>query len=148
MKLSNQLTGTAGEYLAAGELSLRGYIASISLRNAKGLDILISSEISYKSISVQVKTTKNKNPTWMLSKKNEDIISPSFFYIFVRLKPEGTRPDFHIVPSRIVAKSIKDFHQVFLGRKSTNKETTMRKFNDSAGTYLEKWSVLDIPNAA
>ncbi len=37
-KLASTLVGVAGEYLVAGELSLRGYIASITLRNSKGID--------------------------------------------------------------------------------------------------------------
>ncbi|PIW68446.1 MAG: aspartate ammonia-lyase, partial [Candidatus Omnitrophica bacterium CG12_big_fil_rev_8_21_14_0_65_42_8] len=40
MKVLNPiLSGVAGEYLVAGELSRRGYIASITLRNSKGVDI-------------------------------------------------------------------------------------------------------------
>jgi hypothetical protein len=34
-KVSSILTGVSGEYFAAAELSRRGYIASITLRNNK-----------------------------------------------------------------------------------------------------------------
>lgn len=37
-KLSSVLSGVAGEYYVAAELSKRGYIASITLRNTKGVD--------------------------------------------------------------------------------------------------------------
>ena len=36
-KVSSILTGVAGEYFAAAELSRRGYVASITLRNTKGI---------------------------------------------------------------------------------------------------------------
>ena len=36
---SSILTGVSGEYFAAAELSRRGYVASITLRNTKGIDI-------------------------------------------------------------------------------------------------------------
>ena len=36
-KVSSILVGVAGEYFAAAELSRRGYIASITLRNTKGI---------------------------------------------------------------------------------------------------------------
>ena len=38
-KVSSILTGVSGEYFAAAELSRRGYVASITLRNTKGIDI-------------------------------------------------------------------------------------------------------------
>ena len=42
LRLSPGLCGTAGEYFVAAELSRRGYVASITLRNARGIDILAS----------------------------------------------------------------------------------------------------------
>jgi hypothetical protein len=36
MKPSSQLTGVAGEYFVAAELSRRGFIASITMRNSQG----------------------------------------------------------------------------------------------------------------
>jgi hypothetical protein len=39
------LTGVAGEYFVAAELSRRGYIASISLRNTRGIDILVTNQM-------------------------------------------------------------------------------------------------------
>ena len=40
MKPSSQLTGVAGEYFVAAELSRRDLIASITMRNSPGIDIL------------------------------------------------------------------------------------------------------------
>jgi len=51
------LRGVAGEYLVAGELSKRNFIASITLRNTKGMDILASNSDASKSVGIQVKTT-------------------------------------------------------------------------------------------
>jgi len=39
-RVSPILVGVAGEYFVAAELSSLGYIASITLRNTKGIDIL------------------------------------------------------------------------------------------------------------
>ena len=38
-KLDPVLAGVSGEYFVAAELSKRGYIASITLRNTKGIDV-------------------------------------------------------------------------------------------------------------
>jgi hypothetical protein len=44
MKLESTQVGVAGEYFVAAELSLRGYIASITLRNTRGIDIIASTK--------------------------------------------------------------------------------------------------------
>ena len=54
-KVSSILTGVAGEYFAAAELSRRGYVASITLRNTKGIDIIATNEEGSKTINIQVK---------------------------------------------------------------------------------------------
>ena len=143
MPLSNQLTGTAGEYFVAAELSRRGYIASISLRNAKGVDILVTSEDSNETLNIQVKTAKNKKAIWILSKKNETIISDRFFYILVLLPPDDMqRPHFYIVPSKRVARYISVFHKRHLA--AGNQGSDMRKFRDRFNRYLEKWDQVSI----
>ena len=55
-KIPSVLTGVAGEYFVAAELSRRGYIASISLRNTRGIDILATNQDGSRSITIQCKT--------------------------------------------------------------------------------------------
>ena len=69
-KVSSILTGVSGEYFAAAELSRRGHIASITLRNTKGIDIVASSEDGSKTINIQVKTRSKNTKGWMLNKKS------------------------------------------------------------------------------
>lgn len=71
ISLENTLVGVAGEYLVAGELSLRGYLASITLRNSRGIDIIASNADASKKVSIQVKTNSNGNPSWLLNQKAE-----------------------------------------------------------------------------
>ena len=98
--LSTTLTGVAGEYLVAGELSRRGWIASITLRNTKGVDILVTSEDDLsRSVGIQVKTNRSSKPQWLLNKKAEEISNLVVFYALVRLM-EGGIPQYHIVPAR------------------------------------------------
>ena len=78
-KLESNLVGVAGEYLVAGELSLRGYIASITLRNSRGIDIIASSADGSKSISIQVKTNSDGRKSWILNKKSEDYFSEDHY---------------------------------------------------------------------
>ncbi len=146
-KSSNILTGVSGEYFVAAELSRRGYIASITLRNTRGIDVLCSNEDASKQVSIQVKTTQKSHNSWILDKKSEDYYSPKHFYVFVSLNGIE-QPKFFIVPSKIVAKTVKKSHQKWLHGKSKTgkkrKDSSMRKFHDDEGKYLNKWDLLGL----
>jgi hypothetical protein len=142
-KLETTLVGVAGEYLVAGELSLRGYIASITLRNSRGIDIIASNSEGTKSISVQVKTNSSGAKKWMLNKKAEEFYSRNHYYIFVALGQLNERPCFHIVPSKVVAERLVRTHTEWInGTKkdgTERKDTPMRIFRDRENKYLEAW---------
>jgi hypothetical protein len=147
-KLESQLVGVAGEYLVAGELTLRGYLASITLRNSRGIDIIASSSDAIKSISIQVTTNSDGRPSWILNKKSETFFSNNHFYILVAISKLGIRPNFHIIPSEIVARKVREDHDKWLqGTKrdgSDRKNTTMRKFYDWDNEFLERWDFLGL----
>ncbi len=148
MKLSNGIIGVAGEYFVAAELSKLGYVASITLRNTKGIDILVSSEDGSKTRAIQVKSSMGKDQSWLLSKKAEGDYNANLFYIFVNMKDSNLRADYYIVPSKVVAEFLRKSHADWLRipKKSgqARKDTTMRKFADKESKYLEKWSLLGL----
>ncbi len=147
-KLEPNLVGVAGEYLVAAELTMRGHLASITLRNSRGVDILASSADGLKSASFQVKTNSDGSAKWMTGKKAEDFHAPNHYYVFVALADIGDRPRFHIVPSQIVAETVKASHAQWLaGTKrdgSARKDSSMRVFRDTDNTFLENWQVIDL----
>nr|WP_298999285.1 hypothetical protein [uncultured Allomuricauda sp.] len=147
-KLETQLVGVAGEYLVAGELTLRGHLASITLRNSRGIDIIASNSDAQKTVSIQVKTNSDGRPSWILNKKSETFFSENHFYVFVAISSLGQRPNFHIIPSKIVAKTVKEGHENWLqGTKrdgGQRKNTPMRKFYDWDNEFLERWDLLGL----
>ena len=147
-KVSNILVGVSGEYFVAAELSRRGYIASITLRNTKGIDIVASSENGDKSVNIQVKSTSKKGIGWLLSKKAETVKDKNIFYVFVDLNEDEKLPIFHIVPCRDVAKKVKDGHQNWLktpGKKGQkHKDTNIRVWYASDNKYLNRWDLLKL----
>ncbi|MEM7335176.1 MAG: hypothetical protein AAF490_24065 [Chloroflexota bacterium] len=151
IKLESTLVGVAGEYLVAGELTLRGFIASITLRNSRGVDIIVTNAEATKSVSIQVKTNSNGQKLWMVNKKAESYFSDTNFYIFVTLQSLNERPAYHIVPSQFVATHVTENHAKWLlGIKkdgSPRKDTSMRKFSDDKGKYLEAWHLLRLSHA-
>ena len=72
MSTTSLLAGVAGEYFVAAELSRRGFIASITLRNTRGIDIVATNKAAERTITIQCKTSRNDAKTWMLGDKNED----------------------------------------------------------------------------
>lgn len=142
------LTGVAGEYFVAAELSRRGYIASISLRNTRSIDILATNQDGSRSITIQCKTGKGNRRKWILNDKAESFESPKHFYVFVSLGDPTERPRFHIVPSKVVAERTQKGHREWLktpGKKGQpHRDTPMRQFADLNDDFLEKWELLGL----
>jgi len=145
-KLTSILAGVSGEYFVAAELSRRGFIASISLRNTRGIDILVTNQEGSKSFTIQCKTSQKKNKKWVLSDKSETFFSENHFYVFVSLGNLEEQPDFHIVPSKVVAETISKSHREWLNSlgKSGQKrnDSSMRNFLDKDDIYLGRWELL------
>ncbi len=146
--LSLILGGVSGEYFVAAELSRRGYVASITLRNTRGIDILATNAEATRSVGIQVKTNRGKKKDWMLSQKAEDNRSKTLFYVFVNLNGSNQRPDYHVVPSKVVADCVTRDHQVFkasLDREGKlHGESSIRKFKDPENKYRDRWDLLGL----
>ena len=147
-QLETTLVGVTGEYFVAAELSIRGYLASVTLRNSRGIDIIASNSDASRSVSIQVKTSKGGEANWILNKKAESYYAENHYYVFVVLHAVGHRPDFHVVPSKVVSDYTSTFHKQWLaGSKkdgSARKDSNMRVFRDPEGLYKETWGVLGL----
>lgn len=145
MKKNNISTGNAGEYFVAGELERHGYTVAVPMSNTKDFDVLAIDRDSYKQFAIQVKTTSYKQKVWSLGKKNETLEGDNIIYFFVSLN-ELDIPEYHIVPSSIVAKTIREEHQEWLktpGRHGQpHNDNDMRKFADKDDKYLNNWDCL------
>jgi len=145
---TKQLTGVAGEYYVAAELSKRGYVGSITLRNTDGIDILASNSDGSRTVAIQVKTKSDHLKGWTLNAKAENLYNPKLFYIFVNLNNDQTPPDYHIVKSKVVANFVKKGHEKWLrtpGKQGqVHNDTNMRKFRDKECKYKDKWSTLGL----
>ena len=137
--------GNAGEYFVAAELERRGFSVAVPMSNVQLFDLLIFHRETNKQFAIQVKTTHSHKKEWVLSKKNETIIGHNIFYIFVCMNGLEN-PEYHIVPSEVVAKKISEGHNVWLntpGRKGRKHNTTsIRKFDDYNDEFLNKWELL------
>lgn len=152
-------TGLAGEFYTLAQLTHRELVATLTLGNTKGVDILVTNEELNSLYKVEVKTTLNKPRKeklfgdeeffmWTMGKKHEDIQDKNLVYCFVYLESPNTLPRFFIVPSIEVAEYVKWQHEYWLStRTKTVKETTMRTFRipkSDPNHYENNWKLLGI----
>lgn len=104
--MNSQLTGMAGVYYAAAELTRLGFIVSITARNTRGPDLLVMDQACQNAWSVQVKTNVKKRNSWRLGQERSLISSATYLFIFVTLNGSD-KPDFMVVPSGVVAAKMK-----------------------------------------
>ncbi|MFH1365986.1 MAG: hypothetical protein ABIG99_01180 [Patescibacteria group bacterium] len=115
------LSGIAGEYFVAGELSRRGYIASITLKNTAHIDVLASN--GKKAVNIQVKTRCiERAKGWDLGDKPLEYkeFSNNIFYVLVEshLDPNNKEIGYYVIPKNKLNKQIEE---KFLLWKSKNK---------------------------
>ena len=95
--MDKTLEGLAGEYYVLAQLTHRNLVATLTLSNTKGVDILVTNQDLNKLYKVEVKTTgetpkheslfgPHKFYMWQMSEKHERIVDKQLFYCFVALK--------------------------------------------------------------
>ncbi len=148
-KLSPTLVGIAGEYFVAGELSRRGLIAAVTLRNTRGIDILVSRPGGKTSATIQVKTSLSRTASWLLNKSDEVPKGPNHYYVFVVLNGRDGQPEYHVVKGDVVANRCRTEHQDWLKEKKRDgaerKDTDMRVFQPRPGEdFRDRWDDIEV----
>ena len=137
--------GNAGEYFVAGELERRGYTVALPMSNVKDFDVLAIDRETYVQFAIQVKTARYRKKHWILTKKCEELRGKNIFYVFVSLNELDT-PEYHIVPSKVVADTVKASHQKWLDtpgkRGQRHNDSSIRTFEDEDCMYLGRWDLL------
>ncbi|WP_063796698.1 hypothetical protein [Chondromyces crocatus] len=148
LRLRKDVAGNAGVLFVAAELSRRGLTALPTIRNTEGVDLIASEPNGGRSVALQVKTNQSRKTKWLLSKKNETLVSSTLFYVFVNLGLPGECPRFFVVPSETVAHTIKTSHQAWLNtpRRDGNPhpDGSLRAFFDQQEKHLDNWAVLGL----
>jgi hypothetical protein len=103
------ISGMAGEFLVAGELSRRGYPVSITMGKAKTVDIHADAQEG-KTFRVNVKASRYRT-SWPI-KVDEEKVDENLYYIFVYLRSEKEisekkPPEYFIVSAKdIISKKL------------------------------------------
>lgn len=142
---TNVLTGSAGEYFVAAELSRRGVVAALTMSGTDAFDILAVNKAG-DSYSIQVKTTQyEKKLRWLLSSKDEK--PKADFYVFVNLNGTEKQPDYYIMPATEVAAAIKEEHETWLAKPkrdgTAHKPINMRQIIiDQQDKSKDRWYLI------
>jgi len=140
--------GIAGEYFVAAELSRRGYIAAITLRNTPKVDILASN--GEKTVNIQVKTRRtDKMNGWNFG--GEELKSrqewSKIFYVLVEISsnPVEKAVGYYVVPKNELNERIeKNFQKWISGvnlrnGKPRKSKVRMFKLNEHLDFLVEKY---------
>jgi hypothetical protein len=139
------ITGVAGEYFVAAELSRRGWIATVTLKNTPNIDAIATTPDGLRSINIQVKTRSIKNRQgWILNRSIEKLLPGENLYIaFVDLKGIDERPDFYLIRRNLFSKWIADRHSQWLatpGRSGrVHVDNPIRAFDRPQFKHFEKY---------
>jgi Holliday junction resolvase-like predicted endonuclease len=110
------ITGVAGEYFVAAELSRRGWIATVTLKNTPTIDVVATTQDGERTVVIQVKTRSIHNRKgWVFGKGMERTVAQKNFYIaFVDLMGIDEKPDYYLIPKNLFARWISKGHQEWL----------------------------------
>ena len=110
------ITGVSGEYFVAAELSRRGWVAVLTLKNTPNIDLIATTPNGERTINIQVKTRSVGNRQgWILNKSIEETVPGDNFYIaFVDLKGIDSMPDYYLIPKNLFAEWIAKGHRDWL----------------------------------
>jgi len=121
-------TETVSMYLTAAELAKNGFTVAVTSRNAQGVDLLARGPKG-KVVGIQTKGNGRPDSWWVTGQKVAS--ERALFFVFVNLRGEE-RPEFYVVPSRVVARSIRSH-----GRKGEWYGW------DRDERWREKWRILE-----
>ncbi|MFQ6773131.1 MAG: hypothetical protein ACLRFG_01480 [Clostridia bacterium] len=153
--LSQVNSGISGEFYVAAELTKRGYVASLTSKNTKAIDILASNSLGSKVVSIQVKTSRH-GTSFTLGKKDEEFEeNENLFYIFVNLNIYNKnnkifygQVEYYVVPMKKVKDYIFNSHRQWLntlGRKGQrHNDSSIRKYDIQADDILNNFDLLGL----
>ena len=125
MQKNNHSIGNAGEFYVLAQLAQRGYIAGKTDDGQTLIDIIATDPETLRAVNIQVKTTRDDSPDWLMSKKNEQYFE-SLWYVLVHLHGSKKLPDFYVFHSQEVGLLQKDDHAQWLAKPKRNGEPPSR----------------------
>jgi len=139
-QLDKTLTALAGEFLVAGNLCLRGYVASLTLKNYPKVDIFCLNPKNGKQAAIQVKTKRGGREYYI----PEDVGESNQPYVFVYIHRDD-KVDFYVVPSEEVTRLSATEREEFLQKHPHVSREQPRMLSIQAiRAYKDRWDLLGL----
>jgi hypothetical protein len=135
---SKNTSHLAGEFLVAGELSRRGYPVSITMGNAKSIDIHADVNGGKETIRVEAKAGRAKG-NWPIAK---EAVREDMYYVFVHLQTK-TKIERNVPPEYFVALGKEILSKSLI--KTWGKRQGIPYKTLNTGEYKERWNKLPSP---
>jgi hypothetical protein len=120
-------TGIAGEHFVAGELSRRGWVATLTAKNTPGYDVVADRPDGSAHVRIDVKTrTSAYRRAWRLG-SDIRMSGERDFIVLVDIGDEGDAPAYWIVPARTALKLL------------TNGQIRTKDVEE----FRDRWNLLD-----
>jgi hypothetical protein len=139
-QIDKTLTGLAGEFLVAGHLCIKGYVASLTLKNYPKVDIFCLNPKNQKQVAIQVKTVRNAN-AYYIPEHVDDSGNP---FVFVLIKTDET-VEFFIMPAGDVATLSRNERDEYLHAHPNAKREQPRMLSVSRlDPFRNRWDLLEL----
>ena len=130
----------AGEFLVAGELSRRGYSVSITMGNAKSIDIFV--ETGKGIVLIDAKATKTKG-NWPITEENAQRgTAKGLYYIFVYLQTDKRIEKENVPPEYFIVKSSEIIKKGLIKTWKTRQGITYKDLNNDS--FKNRWDKLPV----
>ena len=141
MAKDKQITGMAGEFLAAGKLFKLELQVSITFGNAKGIDLLAHNTKNGKTYKVQVKTQRNQDNFFLKEKRIQD----DLIFIFIVLTDSVDKEEYYIVKGSEILNDVKKFFGPTYNRENPSEMSAIRYSSlvKDKDKYKDNWTEFD-----
>jgi hypothetical protein len=141
------LTGAAGEYYVAAELSRRGWLATVTVKNAPGTDVLAQDPETKRTVAIQTKTSSGGIKFTLGERDERTYARDPGWVVLVGLAGDLERPSFYVVPRCHLAAMLYAQHRWWLdepGKRGQLHTDNPRRgiTGEEVQGYLERWDLL------
>lgn len=157
MPSARGLIGAAGEYYVAAELSRRDWLATVTIKNAPGTDVLAQRLDRRRIVAIQTKTASRGSNFRLVQKDEAQGERDNEWYVLVGLRSEVERPSFFILPRHVLGALTYLQHRDWLlninlvhrPARPGHQRRDSEQRNIRAGwieQYRDRWDLLEEPS--
>ena len=134
------LTALAGEFLVAGHLCLKGFVASLTLKNYPKVDIFCLNPRNGKHVAIQVKTKRGRRRYYI----PEDIDGSDNPFVFVYIRKDQNI-DYYVLGAEDVAQLSWEERDGYLrNRPHVSRDQPRMLSVENVAAFKDRWDLLGL----